>query len=143
MYFESRLTGAIQSHAAQLAGFLGGAVGFVDLRRVGQQQRPIAHAARQAAELDGDVQVVVGHVHEVVVGLLRVELGRALDGAGEIRVLGRKGRLPHVRELFQDVGHAVLVGVVVHEHDDAVVGQDHFAERRPLVFVLGDVFGRV
>ena len=82
---------------------------------------------------------MVGHVHEILVGVVRVELGRPLDGAGESGVLGRKGRLPHVRELLEDVRHAVLVRVVVHEHYYAVVGQDHFAERRPLVFVLRDV----
>jgi hypothetical protein len=137
-----KLTAAVHRHGSQLPLLLSRAVGVVDLRRVGQQQR-LAQGARQRAQLDRHVQVVVGHVHEILVGVVRVELGRPLDGAGESGVLGRKGRLPHVRELFQDVRHAVLVGVVVHEHDDAVVAEDHLAERRPLVLVLRDVHGRV
>ena len=48
-----------------------------------------------------------------------------------------------MRELLHNVRHRVLVGVVVHEHDDAIVVEDHLAEGGPLVFVLGDEFGRV
>lgn len=86
---------------------------------------------------------MVGHVHEVFVGLFGVKLRRPLDGAGESRVLRRERSFPDVCELFQDVGHGVLVGVVVHEHDDAVVVENHLAERGPLVFVLRDVLGCV
>lgn len=86
---------------------------------------------------------MVGHVHEVLVGFFGVEPGRPLDGARECRVLRGKGSFPNVRELFQDVGHGVLVSVVVHEHDDAVVVEDHLAKRGPLVFVLRDILGCV
>ena len=137
-----RLTGTVRGSGFELAARIEFAVGVVELRGVGDEERLVG-GARDGAELDGDVQVVVGDVHEVLVGLLRIESRRALDGAGEVRVLGRKGRLPHVRELFEDVRDAVLVGVVVHEHDDAVVVEDHLAEGGPLVFVLGDELGRV
>lgn len=136
------LTGTVCRCGFELAARVELAVGVVELRGVGDEEGLVG-GARDGAELDGDVQVVVGDVHEVVVGLLRIEARRALDGAGEVHVLRREGRFPHVRELLHDVGHGVLVGVVVHEHDDAVVVQDHLAERGPLVFVLGDELGRV
>lgn len=86
---------------------------------------------------------MVGDVHEVVVCFFGVETRRAFDGAREVGVLRRERRFPHVRELFHDVGHGVLVGVVVHEHDDAIVVEDHLAESRPLIFVLRNVAGSV
>ena len=137
-----RLTGTVRGSGFELAARIEFAVGVVELRGVGDKERLVG-GTRDGAELDGDVQVVVGDVHEVLVGLLRIESRRALDGAGEVHVLRREGRFPHVRELLHDVGHGVLVGVVVHEHDDAVVVEDHLAEGGPLVFVLGDEFGRV
>lgn len=86
---------------------------------------------------------MVGDVHEVLMRFLGVKSRRALDGAREVHILRREGCLPHVRELLHDVGHGVLVGVVVHEHNDAVVVEDHLSEGGPLVFVLGDEFRRV
>ena len=133
------LTGTVCRCSFELAARVELAVGVVELRGVGDEERLVGGAC-DGAELDGDVEVVVGDVHEVLVGFLRVESRRALDGAGEVHVLGRERRFPHVRELLHDVGHRVLVGVVVHKHDNAIVVEDHLAERGPLVFVLGDVF---
>jgi hypothetical protein len=131
-------TRAVHRHSAQLALPLAGAISVIQLRGVGDKERVIVAATRESADLHGDVQVVIGDVHEIVMSLLLLESWRALDRAREIRILRRKGSLPHVRELFQDIRHGVLVGVVVHEHNDAVVAEDHLAEGGPLVFVLRD-----
>lgn len=48
-----------------------------------------------------------------------------------------------MRELIQDVGDSGLVGFVVHEDHGALVAEDHFADRGPLVSVLGNVGGFV
>jgi hypothetical protein len=82
------LTRAIRRHGAQLALSFSRAISVVQLRGVGDKERVVVAAARESADLHGDVQVVVGDVHEIVVGLFLLESRRALDRAREIRVLG-------------------------------------------------------
>jgi len=143
MRWGDGLTRTVCRRGLELASRVELAVGVVELSGVGDEERLVGATTSQSADLNGDVQVVVGDVHEVLVRFFRVESWRALDGAGEVHVLRRERRFPHVRELFHDVRHGVLVGVVVHEHDHAVVVENHLAERGPLVFVLGDEFGGV
>jgi hypothetical protein len=76
-------------------------------------------------------------------GFFEIELGRPFDSAGKSRVLRGESSLPDVSELFQYVGDGVLVGIVVHEHDDAIIVENHLTKRGPLVFVLGNVLGRI
>lgn len=80
------LTGTVRRCGFELTARVELAVGVVELRGVGDEERLVG-GARDGAELDGDVQVVVGNVHEVLMSFLRVESRRALDGAGEIHVL--------------------------------------------------------
>lgn len=135
---RGRLTGAVERHGAELAHLQPCAVGGVDLGGVGEEDGVVA-AAGDGAELDGDIEVVVGDVHVVLAGVLLGESGRALDGAGESWVLRAEGRLPDVGELVEDVRDGLLVGPVVHKHDDTVVVEDHLAEGGPLILVHGDV----
>ena len=137
MRWGDGLTRTVCRRGLELASRVELAVGVVELCGVGDEERLVATTS-DSADFYGDVQVVVGDVHEVLVRFLGVESWRAFDGAREVHILRREGCFPHVCELFHDVWHGVLVGVVVHEHDNAVVVENHLAERRPLIFVLRD-----
>ena len=124
------LTGAVLCHPPQTAVARDG-VGLVEQDGVGDQDV-------EPREADLEVEVVVGHVHAVH-GLGRGQVRRALDGAGEVAVGGREGRLPHLAELVEDVGDLGLVGLVVEEDDDALAGEDHAAQGGPVVQAHGDL----
>lgn len=73
---------------------------------------------------------MIRHVHTLL-GLLAVDTWWPLLCAWEAPVRGRKGSFPHLRKFVEDVRNFGLVGVIVHEYDDAFAGQDHRAEGRP------------
>ena len=73
---------------------------------------------------------MVSHVHPLL-SLLALQAWWSLLRARETPICRRKRRFPHLRELVEDVGDGSLVGVVVHEDDDALAGEDHCAEWWP------------
>lgn len=112
----SKHTSAIVGHFAQTPIPADG-VGLVDQGRCGDEQT-------RAGDGDFGVQVVVGHVHSLLC-VLAAEIRRSLLRARETPVRGAEGGLPHLAELVQDVRHLGLIGVVVHEDDNALLGDDH------------------
>ena len=87
-------------------------------------------------------KIVVRHVHPLL-RLRAIDPRRPLLRAWETAICGRKGGFPHLGELVEDVGDFGLVGVVVHEDDDALASQDHGAEGGPGGDVHGDLRGDV
>lgn len=74
-------------------------------------------------------------VHEVepVLHSGVLDVGWPLHRAGEVWVNWREGCFGHLAEFVEDIGDLSLVGLVVHEDDDALAGEDHFGEGRPIV----------
>lgn len=85
---------------------------------------------------------MVRHVHPVP-RLCVCKTGRALMRAREGSVDWRKGCLPHLGELVQNIRVLCLVCFVVHEDDGALAAQDHVGEGGPVIETHGDFRGFV
>lgn len=138
---EVQLTCAVGGHKAQHAKVLALGVCYVQCGCVRDEQ--VAGVDPERGEIDGCVQVVVGHIHEFLPRAGLVEVRRALLRAGKRGVRWREGRFPDMAELIQDIRHSSLVRIIIHENDDSRVREDHLGKCGPLVAVLWNVCGFV
>ena len=125
-HYEFKLTSAVVRHGTKHAVLITVGIGDVDVGRVGDEEA-------QTKDTDLGVEVVVGQVHEVVSCHGLIEVWGTLSSTREGLVLRGKGSLPHVRKLIEDIGHRVLVGLVIHEHHNALLGQNHLRECWPVI----------
>jgi len=128
---EIRLTSTVASHGTKHTSVVSIGIGIVQFGSVWNQNRVTEKG-------DGLVEVVVGQVHELLLGEGYVgKSGWSLDGAGEVVVLRRERSLPHVCKLVKDIWYSGLVGVVVHEGDNTLAAQDHLGQSWPIVEMHG------
>lgn len=76
---------------------------------------------------------------ETLYSVLWQQRRRTLNRAWKGSVGGIKRRLPHLRELVQDIRHGCLIGFVVHKEDNALSHKDQRGESRPVVDAHGDL----
>ena len=93
---------------------------------------------RRVEDVELDVEVVVHEVQPVPRSIAGQVRG-TLDDAGEVAVGGVEGRLPHLGELVEQPGERLLVGLVIHEHDDALAPHNHLLEGRPVIEGHGEI----
>ena len=85
---------------------------------------------------------MVGHVHAVL-GLCSSNTRWTLLGARECTLGRGEGSLPHLGELVHQPWVGGLVGLVIHEEDHALVGDDHLGECGPVTQSHGALRGCV
>ena len=72
-----------------------------------------------------------------------VQTRRALLGAWKGGICGTVWSLPHLAKFIEDVRDLGLVGLVVHEDDDAFPGKDHVTESGPVAAMHRNPWGNI
>lgn len=96
----------------------------------------------QGPKVELQVEVVVSHVHPLV-RVLRLQPRGPLDGTRERGIGGRERRLPHLGKFVHKPWSLGLVGLIVHEDDSSLAGEDHARQGRPIIPGHGDLGRRV
>lgn len=60
-----------------------------------------------------------------------------MNCTGEAGICRGKWSFPHLAELIKDIGDLGLIGIVVHEHDHALLCENHLRQGRPVIETHG------